>query len=62
MYSCVFWCEFIDLDVFWHLLCDPCHSLHRKKNRHRLSCEKEVYFGNTCVTRAWDACGLTGGK
>ena len=28
MYSCVLWCEFIDLVVFvWLLLCDPCHSL-----------------------------------
>ena len=27
MYSCVLWCEFIDLVVFvWLLLCDPCHS------------------------------------
>ena len=30
MYSCFFfWCEFIDLVVFFRmLLCDPCHSLH----------------------------------
>ena len=29
MYSCVFWCEFIDLVGFvWLLLLEPCHSLH----------------------------------
>ena len=29
MYSCVFWCEFVDLVGFvWLLLLEPCHSLH----------------------------------
>ena len=27
MYSCVLWCEFVDVVAFWLLLCDPCHSL-----------------------------------
>ena len=32
MYSCVFWCEFVNLVVFlWLLLFDPCHSLHNRK-------------------------------
>ena len=35
MYSCVFWCEFVDLVVFfWLLLFDPCHVLYNsQKNR-----------------------------
>ena len=33
MYSCVFWCEFIDLvGLFWPLLFDPCHFLHNTNN------------------------------
>ena len=32
MYSCVFWCEFIELVVFWGLLLfDPCHFNQPKK-------------------------------
>ena len=32
MYSCAFWCEFIDLvGFFWLLLFDPCHFLHNTK-------------------------------
>ena len=31
MYSCVcFVCEFIDLADFLALLCDPCHSIHKR--------------------------------
>ena len=63
MYCCVFWCEFIDLVVFGGIYCVTLVTLFtEKKNRHRLSCEEGVYFGNTRVTRAWDTCGLTGGK
>ena len=46
MYSCVLWEEFIELVVFWLLLCVPCHSSHNNSQH------------STLVTWAWDACAF----
>ena len=45
-----FWCEFIDLVVFfWLFLCDPCHSLHSAEESDRGHTIQGALTCNVCV-------------
>ena len=54
MYSCVFWCEIVDLvGFFWLLLFDPCHFFHCVRGTRTQSL---IFVG--CSVHYWVSCAI----